>query len=419
MEIAEYLRVIRKRAWIVLLIPALAAALMTAIILSRPTEYSSTATVAAPWLISNAPGDSYAMANGPSQFVADFTAAISIPPVVDAVAQATGASPDSIRENVTAAPIDESTLIQVRFIGADQRQAEPVARAIALETLRFLFRPSGVAGASEPDEGSPGQSLPPDERFELLLAQPETVSVSPTRIEPTGPDLIRGLQVAVGGGLLLGLLVVIALEMLPFDRLRAPAAQSVGDRAESDQPKSANVGDESILQMTTRNVGGRAGSDKGKRPTASDEDNKPTSPNAVAEGNKRKRPNAADEGNKPTSPSAAEGNKRKRPNAADEGNKPTSPSADEGNKRKRPNAADEGNKPTSPSAATGDEAAEGKKRKSPNVGNGNEGDKPTSANAGDGGEGTKQLSPNAGDHADGNKQRNWTRKGNRRMSWTR
>lgn len=332
MEIADYLRVIRKRAWVVLLIPALAASLMTAIILSRPTEYSSTATVAAPWLISNSPGDSYATANGPSQFVADFTAAISIPPVVDAVAQATGASPDSIRENVTATPIGESSLIQVRFVGADQRQAEPVARAIALETLRFLFRPPVVAAASEPDEGSPGQSLPPDERLELLLAQPGTVSVSPTRVEPTGPDLIRGLQVAVGGGLLLGLLVVIALEMLPFGRRRIRTAPNVGDEAEGNEQLTPNDGDgaEANRQLTVY-VGDKAEGNKRRSPNVGveSEGSKMPSPNVGDEGNERESPNAGDRGNKRRSPNAGdqatEGSKRKSPNAGNRGNKRRSP----------------------------------------------------------------------------------------------
>ena len=257
MEIVDYVRIIRKRAWIVLLIPVLAAFLMSAIILSRPTEYSATATVAAPWLVSNAPGDAYATANGAQQFVADFTAAISIPPVVDAVAEATGASPDSIRRDLTTTPIGESTLIEVRYVGTNRGQAEPVARAMALVTLRFLFRPSVVA-ASEPDATSPSQSLSSVERLELLLAQPETVSMSPTRVEPTSPDLIRGLQVAVGGGLLLGLVVVIALEMLPFGRRRMSNAPRGSDGADGNgQPSPSSVGDGAEGQQEEEHERGR------------------------------------------------------------------------------------------------------------------------------------------------------------------
>jgi uncharacterized protein involved in exopolysaccharide biosynthesis len=221
MEIADYLRVIRRRIWVVVLIPVLAMASVTAITLSRPTEHSATATVAAPWLISNAPGDAYATANGASQFVADFIAAISVPPVVDAVSEATGAAQNAIQANVTVAPIGESTLIQVRYVSTRAHVTEAVARALAVETLRFLFRPSAVA-ASQLEETPPrprrdaGESLRAVQELEVLLAQPQTVSVTPARVEPRAPQVIRGLQVALGGGLLLGLLVVILLELLPF-----------------------------------------------------------------------------------------------------------------------------------------------------------------------------------------------------------
>jgi capsular polysaccharide biosynthesis protein len=351
MEIGEYLRVIRKRAWVVLLIPALAASLMTPIVLSRPTEYSATATIAAPWLISNAPGASYATANGARQFVADFTAATSIPPVVDAVAHATGASPDSIRRNITAIPIGESTLIQVRYIGTDQREAEPVARALALVTLRFLFRPSAVAASSSLEQGTPGQSLPPVERLELLLAQPETVSVSPTRVEPTGPHLIRGLQVAVGGGLLLGLLVVIALEMLPFGRRRIRTAPNVSDEAERNEQPTPNDSDgaEGNEQSTPNDSDGAEGNEQ---PTPNDGDGTEGNRQLTAyvrdgaEGNRRRRrrrrrrsPNVGveSEGSKMPSPKVGdEGNELESPNAGDRGNKRRSPNGDQedGNKRK-------------------------------------------------------------------------------------
>jgi capsular polysaccharide biosynthesis protein len=396
MEIADYLRVIKKRAGVVLLIPVLAAILMTAIVLSRPSEYSSTATVAAPWLISNAPGDSYATANGPSQFVADFTAAISLPPVVEAVAQATGASPDSIRENVTATPIGESTLIQVRFVGADRRQAEPVARAIAVETLRFLFRPSAVASASQPDEGSSGQSFSPVERLELLLAQPETVSVSPTQVEPTGPDLMRGLQVAIGGGLLLGLLVVIALEMLPFGRRRIRTAPSGGDGTEGNQQPSTKPGD------------GIAEESKPTSPSVGADASKPKSPQrGRREGSKPKSPSAGADASKPKSPQRGrrERSKPKSPSAGAEGSKPKSPSAGaDASKPKSPSAGDGASKPKSPSAGVSDP---GNGRRGSNVGDGAEGNGQGGRIVAEAADGSKQPSPSAvGKEAEVNGQPN-------------
>jgi capsular polysaccharide biosynthesis protein len=215
MEVSDYLRIIKKRIWFVLLVPAVAVALVVAIVLGRPTEYSATATVSASSLISSAPGDAYATANGGQQFVADFVAALSVPPVVDAAAARTGTSPEEIREGISAGPIGESTLVQVGFVTNEQRQAGPVVRELSVEALRFLFRPAAATADPTLDEGS----LLPTQRLELLLEQDETVTVSPTQVESRSPDLVRGVQVAIGGGLLLGLLVVILLEILPLDRL--------------------------------------------------------------------------------------------------------------------------------------------------------------------------------------------------------
>ena len=240
MEIGDYIRIIKKRFWAVVAIPTIAVLSMTAIVLARPATYSAVATVSAPSLISDAPGAPYATSNGSSQFVADFVAAISVDPVVDAVGRVTETDPQTIRENTTATPLGESTLIEVRYETTNQAKAQPVVRALARETLRFLFLPAAIA-SSTTDQGTVGGSSV--DRLELLLSEPRTISVSPTRADPRGPDLIRGVQIAIGGGLLLALLVIILLELLPLDPRRSrgqrPAhrAASFGRTAGEPEPK--------------------------------------------------------------------------------------------------------------------------------------------------------------------------------------
>src|SRR5262245_55742390 len=140
MEIIEYVGIIRKRIWLVVLIPLLAIAVAIPIVLSKPTEYAATATVAGPLLISRAPGIPYATSNGAGQFVADYVAAMTLPNVVDATATATGATQDEIRSNASAIPIGQSSLIDVRYVTTDASNAANVVRALALQTLDYMFR---------------------------------------------------------------------------------------------------------------------------------------------------------------------------------------------------------------------------------------------------------------------------------------
>src|SRR5215208_4866059 len=50
-EISEYLRIIWRRLWILLLVPLLAGGVVAAQVLREPTKYDATATVAAPAVV--------------------------------------------------------------------------------------------------------------------------------------------------------------------------------------------------------------------------------------------------------------------------------------------------------------------------------------------------------------------------------
>ena len=51
MEISDYLHIIRRRLWILILVPLLAGGVVAALVLRQPLKYDATATVAAPAVV--------------------------------------------------------------------------------------------------------------------------------------------------------------------------------------------------------------------------------------------------------------------------------------------------------------------------------------------------------------------------------
>ena len=86
MEIGDYLRVIRRRLWILVLVPVLAASIVGAVLLSQPLKYRAVATVAAPALVGGRPTANPQRPGGVRVFVANFAAALTAPQVVSKVA---------------------------------------------------------------------------------------------------------------------------------------------------------------------------------------------------------------------------------------------------------------------------------------------------------------------------------------------
>jgi capsular polysaccharide biosynthesis protein len=151
MEISDYLQVIWRRLWIIVLIPALAAVAVFANLQTRPTRYVATATVAGPSLV-GAPNSQYSGSYGIRGFVANFLAATNSERIVNNVSQATGVSPNAIRAGLTATQIGDAAVIDVRFETFKSQDAEPVVRGVAAETVRFLFEPQVSLAQKSADE---------------------------------------------------------------------------------------------------------------------------------------------------------------------------------------------------------------------------------------------------------------------------
>ena len=140
MEISDYLRIIWRRLWILILVPLLAGGAVAALVLREPAKYDATATVAAPAVVGGQSANQYSGSTGPKTFVSNFVAAITSPRIVNQVAKETSVLPRNIRDGLAAVPIGDSAIIDVTYSTSRQEQAVPVAKAAASDTIKFLFQ---------------------------------------------------------------------------------------------------------------------------------------------------------------------------------------------------------------------------------------------------------------------------------------
>src|SRR2546423_10092667 len=91
MEIKDHLALIRRRLWIIILVPLLAAGATVGLVLQQPQTYSATATVAVPGVIGGQDGQ-FSGATGHKAFLANLVAG-GPPPGVARPAGPPGESP--------------------------------------------------------------------------------------------------------------------------------------------------------------------------------------------------------------------------------------------------------------------------------------------------------------------------------------
>ena len=149
MEVSHYLDILRRRLIILISVPALALGLVVGHSVTGPGQYHATATVAAPALVGGVTANQYSGANGLKSFVANFSAALTSPPILDKVSSETGVGKGKIKSGLSATQIGNSSVIEVTYNSAARNAAGPVAKAAASDTMVFLFT-TQVQLASKP-----------------------------------------------------------------------------------------------------------------------------------------------------------------------------------------------------------------------------------------------------------------------------
>jgi capsular polysaccharide biosynthesis protein len=140
MEIKDHLALIRRRLWLVVLIPLLAAGATAGLVLRQPQEYLATATVAVPGLVGGQDGQ-FSGSTGNRAFVANFLAVVHSRAIAEAVSVDTNVPVDAIFAGTVTSPVGESSLVTVTFRTDTKANADPVVTALATKSLAFMFDP--------------------------------------------------------------------------------------------------------------------------------------------------------------------------------------------------------------------------------------------------------------------------------------
>ena len=137
MEIRQYLYAIRRRLWIVILLPLVAATAATGYLARQPEKFQSTAVVVVPSLS----GKGYST-SAVTQYFSTFKDVLISTPVVADVSRKTGASQLEITANLTAVTASASSnIINVTYTGTNRSQVGKVAELASRESLDALMQP--------------------------------------------------------------------------------------------------------------------------------------------------------------------------------------------------------------------------------------------------------------------------------------
>ena len=140
MELKDHLAVIRRRLWLVVLVPLLAAGGTAGLVLRQPQEYLATATVAVPGLVGGQDAQ-FSGSTGNRAFVANFLAVVHSQAIAEAVAAETKIPVDDIIAGTVTSPVGESSVVTVTYKTDRKASADPVVTALATKSLTFMFDP--------------------------------------------------------------------------------------------------------------------------------------------------------------------------------------------------------------------------------------------------------------------------------------
>jgi len=153
MEIKDHLALIRRRLWIILLVPLLAGGATAALLMRQPVTYHATATVAVPGVVGGQNGQ-FSGSTGNRAFTANFTAVATSRAIADAVGAELKIPSDTILSGTSTAPIGDSSIVTVTYKTDRKADAEKVVTALAAKSLNFMFDPrQSIAAAAKAQQG--------------------------------------------------------------------------------------------------------------------------------------------------------------------------------------------------------------------------------------------------------------------------
>ncbi len=157
MEIKDYLKVLGKRAWLLIMIPAVAGVVAGLIAVQQPQAFRTTATLQLPHDVTSSPAEV-------AQLVADFKAAANNPTVQSKVSKDTGLTLQQIRHmNITQVGDSSQLTLGYQTKAKSPTAAKAVILGISSGALDYLAAPESSATQQahrrrqRQDQGRPGQ----------------------------------------------------------------------------------------------------------------------------------------------------------------------------------------------------------------------------------------------------------------------
>jgi Chain length determinant protein len=140
MEIIDYLRILRRRRLVLVLVPLLAVSVAVAWALLKPPTYAAAATVNGTALVGTATSQ-FTGPQGVSQFVSAFDAAATGPYVLNVVSDKTAVPVRDLRDGLVVTQVGDSSSMRVAFQSGKRDTVDPVLSTTVRETLNALFQP--------------------------------------------------------------------------------------------------------------------------------------------------------------------------------------------------------------------------------------------------------------------------------------
>lgn len=147
MEIIDYLRIAKRRWWILVLVPLLAVGATAAVIFAGAATYTSTATVSSGSLV-GIDGSPFTGTQSGPQFVSAFQAAAQNPSAQAAVAKATGVGATDQASGLTITPVGTSSDLLVTFVGTNKDAVGKVSAETARQAIRILFSARAIGATA-------------------------------------------------------------------------------------------------------------------------------------------------------------------------------------------------------------------------------------------------------------------------------
>lgn len=144
MEISDYIAAIRRRIWVPIVLPLVAAMVTAGALATRPIQYQSQATVIVPSL--SAKGYS---TSAVTQYFSTYKDVLASSPLLDEVAQQLHLNRASLTGAFTASTVSASSnIIEVTYTGPVKKTGPAIVRTGAVDALNMLVGPQLAAANS-------------------------------------------------------------------------------------------------------------------------------------------------------------------------------------------------------------------------------------------------------------------------------